>query len=137
MKSSVAVKILHKTVPFFIKLSAVFQVFLYALGKIVFIDKIIPCIIGWVYVYEIYFAQICFLQQFQHFKVVTLNIKVLGLRKINAFLSAWTKRFIYGSIGKKHGFLFVRPGKLIPFLVAFDYFTGNLLHKHVLVNSAN
>ena len=82
MKTSITLRILHHTVTVLVKLSAIFKIFFCTLSEIIFIHKIISRIIRWVNINHLYFAKICFLQKFQHFKIIALNIKIFCIIKI-------------------------------------------------------
>ena len=99
--------------------------------------SIAACIVRRVDIDNLYFSQVCFLQQLQYLKVISLNVEVFCIVKVNAFLSARAESFVYRCIGKKNGLLLVRPSKLIAFFVTVNDLAGNLLHKHILINSTD
>jgi len=55
-----------QAVAVFVFLSAIKQFVFAAFGKIVFIHKIFPGVVGRVYVNHFYLAEVAFLQEFQH-----------------------------------------------------------------------
>ena len=132
MKATVAFGVLHHTVTFFIKLTTVSKVFICVLGEVILIHKVVTRVVRRVNVNHLDFSKIGFLQEFQHFKVVTLDIEVFGG---NCFIfTNRTQRLVDGCIGKQNGLLLVRPSELIAFLVAVHHLAGNLLHQHILIN---
>ncbi len=84
MKTTVAFGVLHHTVAFFIKLTTVSKVFICVLGEVILIHKVVTRVVRRINVNHLDFTEIGFLQQLQHFKVVTLNIEVFGSVKIHA-----------------------------------------------------
>ena len=120
MKTTVALGVLHHAVSVFVKLSAVFKIFICTLCKIVLIYKVIACVIRRVDIYHLNLAKICFLQQFQYFQIIALNVEVFGVVKVHAstaaigfrftIFSGWfcfivtnrTQRLVYRCIGKKN-----------------------------------
>ena len=155
METTVAFGVLHHTVTFFIKLTTVCKVFIRVLGKIILIHKIVSRIIWRVNINHLDFTKIGFLQEFQHFQIIALNIEVFGGVKIHA--AGATIRFsltvcprgncfifpnraqrpVDGRIGKQNGLFLVRPSELIAFLVTVHHLAGNLLHQHILINRTN
>ena len=155
METAVALGVLHHTIAIFIVLSTVSKVLIHVLSKVVLIHKIVTRVVRRINVNHLDFTKIGFLQQLQHFKVVTLNIEVFGGIKVHAASAAIrfsltvcpggncfiftnrTQRLVDGCIGKQNGLFLVRPSELIAFLVTVHDLTGNLLHQHILINRTN
>ena len=108
MKTTIALRICHHTVTFFIILAAVSHVVLGALCKVILIDKIIACIIGRVNVDHLDLTQIGFLQELQHFQIIALDIEVLTVKAAgravlaNAICHNGTQRCRNGRICRQH-----------------------------------
>ena len=62
------------------------QVLICALGKVIFIHKVISCVIRSINVDHLDFAEIGFLQQLQHFEIVALNIEAVSYTHLFALL---------------------------------------------------
>ena len=137
METAIAFGILHHAVSVLIELSAVCQVFLRALGKIVLIHEVVARIVGWININNFNLTKIGLLQELQHFQIIALDIEIFGVVKIHAFPTAGAQRFGNGSVCKQDRLLLVRPCKLIPFLSAIHHLDGDLLHQHILVNGTN
>ena len=143
MEAAVGVHVFDKAVTFLVILAAVCQVFLGALGKIILIHKVVAGVVGWVNINHFDFAQIGFLQQLQHFQVIALNVQVFGIETAggailaHAFHHARTQRFGNGRIGQQHRLLFIRPGKLIPFILAIHHGSIDFLHQHIFINGTH
>ena len=50
------------------------------------INKVITCIVRWININHLHLTQIRLLKEFEHFEVVTLDIKVLGIVPIYTIL---------------------------------------------------
>ncbi len=64
MKPTITFAILHQSISFFICLPAVLCIILVLLRKIIFVNKVISCIIWRININHLYFSQICFPQDF-------------------------------------------------------------------------
>ena len=108
MEAAIAVQVLHQAVAFLIKLPAVGQILLCALGKIILIHKVISSVVRRVDIDHLHLAQIGFLQQLEHFQVVPFDVEVLGIKAAgsavppHALLPAGTQGFGNGGIGQQH-----------------------------------
>ena len=137
MITSITIKIFYKTVAFLIELSTVSNVFICTLSKIICINKIATSIIRRVNINHLDFPKIGFLQQFQHFQIIALDIEVFCGIKVHTFLPARAEGFVDWCIGKKNGLLLVRPSELVAFLFAIHHSARNFLHQHILINGTN
>ena len=88
MKTTVAFGVLYHTIAILIELSTVGKVFIRALSKIIFIHKVISRVVWRVYVNHLDFAEVGFLQELKHFKVIALNVEVFGSIKVPAAAAA-------------------------------------------------
>ena len=140
MKTTIALRIGHKPVAFFVILTAVSHIFVSTLGKVVLIDKIVAGVVGRININHLDLAKIGFLQEFQHFQIIALDIKVLAVKATGRAIFANTVRHNRtqccrdGRIGRQHGFFLVRPGKLIAFLSAFHDGIRKFLPQNVKIN---
>ena len=134
MESAVAFRVLDKAVAVLVKLSAAVKIAVGVLCEIVVVHKVVSGVVGRVYVNHLHPAEIRFLEQFQHLKVVALNVEVLRAVEVYTFLTAGAQRCGNGCIRRKDSFLLVRPCELIAFFPAVNYTRVNLLHEYVLVN---
>ena len=137
MKTSIAIQILHKAISFFVKLTAIIKVFFRTLSKIILVYKIISCIIRRINIDHLYFSKVCLLKQFQYFQIISLDIKILCMIKINTFLPTRTKCLVNRRICQKNRLLLIRPGKLITFLIPLNHLCINFLHQHIFINRTN
>ena len=141
MKSSVTFVIdthIKKHISVFIILPACLRKDTLCCIIIVIINKsVVSGVVRWVYVNHLHPAEIRFLEQFQHFKIIALNVEVLRAVEVYALLTAGAQRCGNGSIRRKDSFLLVRPCELIAFFPAVNYTGVNLLHEYVLVNSTD
>ncbi len=120
MKTTVTLGIsLHRVndlVTLFIKQSICLFKFVTTLCEIIIINKVITCVIRWVYVNYLHFAKISLAQHFQYIKVIALNIKILRMVKIHTFLTTRTECHCSGNICQAICYTLVRPSELIAFL---------------------
>ena len=133
MESSIAFSVRYKAVAFFVGLPAVRNIVGGILRKVILIHKIVPRVVRRVNVNHLDFAEVCFLQQLQRFKVVTFNVEVLCCIKINRFFTTWAQCLIYRSIRSENCLFFVRPGKLVAFFTTFHKRAGKFLLEHVKI----
>ena len=133
MKAAIAFGVCHHTVAFFVILAAVSHVILGALCKVVLIDKIIAGVVRRVNVDHLNLAQICFLQELQHFQVIALDIKVLTVKTAGCAIFAHTvschrtQRCRDGRICRQHRLFLVRPCKLVTLFPTLHDGIGKLL----------
>ena len=143
MKTTITFCVWHKPIALIIKLTAVRKIFLCTLCKVVLIHKVISRVIRRIYVNHFNFAEISFLQEFEDFEVVALDIKIFGIKATrctvltHTFFPARTQGFIDGGICKQNRLFLVRPGKLIAFFLAVHHVSVDLLHQHILINRTN
>ena len=125
METAVALGIaLHRVdslIAFFIKQTACFFKLAFALYKVIVIHKVIPRVIGWIYVNHLYFTEISLAQYFQYIKVISFNVKVLCIIKVHALLTAWAKRHRGGCICQAVCLTLIWPSKLVTFLTLDNY----------------
>ena len=134
MKTSIAFCISYKTITFTIQLTAIFNILLCALLKIIIINKILTCIIRRIDINHLHLAQVCFLQQLQHVQIIAFNIKVFRIVKVHAFFSARAQGFVNRRIGSQNGFALIRPSKLVAFLQIIYNMVTKLLFQHIKIN---
>ena len=86
MVTTIRIRILDKAITQFIHISCK-QVFLsLRTSKIIMIHEVIPRIIRRVDINHFHLTEIRLLEQFQHFKVVALNVEILRVIPIHAIL---------------------------------------------------
>ena len=140
MKTAIALGVVHKPVAFFVILAAIIHIARRTLSKIILIDKIVTCVVGWINVDHLDLAQIGFLQELQYFQIIAFDIKVLAVKTAECAIFAntvsyhRTQRSCNGCISRQHGLFLVRPSKLIAFLPTFYDGIGKLLPQNVKIN---
>ena len=140
METTIALRICHHAIAFFIVLAAVAHVILGALCKIILIDKIIACIIGRVNVDHLDLAQIGLLQELQHFQIIALDVEVLTVKATgsaifaNAIRHNGTQSCRDGRICCQHCLFLIRPCKLVALFPALHDGIGKLLPQNVKIN---
>lgn len=85
------------------------------------------CVVGRIDVYHLNLAEITFLQELEHFEVVSLDIEVLSRVPVDAFFLARTQSFADRAVRLHDGCFLANPCELIC-LVAVD----NRIRKHLL-----
>ncbi len=83
--------------------------------KVILIYKIIARIIWRVYINNIYLTHIGVLKQFQHFEVITFDIKILCILPVHTFFRARTQRLVDRCSSLTEGSTFPHPRKVINF----------------------
>ncbi len=87
-------------VPFFIKrTTGCLEVFT-SLGKIVIIYEVITCVIGRVYIDHLDGSKVILAENFKHIKIVSLDVKILGIPKIFGSIKVRPKSFVSSLISK-------------------------------------
>ena len=116
VETAVAVEVAAKAIALFVHIASRKILFFDGMGKIIVIHKVVTRIIRWVNINHLHFTHIALLQEFEHPKVIALDVEVLGGIPIH-------RVFGYGaqSVGDRcgsltAGSLFARPCKLIHFL---------------------
>ena len=94
MESTITFCILNQTVPLSIFLSGSAYVRIRCLREVILINKIIPGIVGGIYINHLYLTKIIFAQQFEHFEVVPFDIQILCRIEVDTFGSARAERHI-------------------------------------------
>ena len=140
MKTTIALRICHHAVPFFVILTAVAHIILGALCKIILVDKVIARIVWRINVDHLDLAQIGFLQELQHFQIIALDVEVLTVKATgsaifaNAIRHNGTQRCRDGRICRQHCLFLVRPCKLVTLFPTLHDGTGKLLPQNVKIN---
>ena len=140
METAIALGVGHKTVAFFIILTAIIHIVRRTLGKIILIDKIVTRIIRRINVDHLDLTQIGFLQELQHFQIIALDVEVLTVKTAGYAIFAHTvschrtQRCRNGRIGRQHRLFLIWPSKLIAFLPTFYDRIGKLLPQNVKIN---
>ena len=94
MVSTIRIRILDKAITQFIHISSK-QVFLsLRTGKVIMIHEVIPRVVRRININHLHFTEIRFLEQFQHFEVITLDIEILRSVPIHAILLHRTERLV-------------------------------------------
>ena len=154
METTIALGVLHHTVAVLIVLPTIGKILIRTLSKVILVYKVVSCVIRRINVDHLDFAEIGFLQELQHLKIIALNIEVFGGIKVHAASAAIrfsltvcpsgncfiftnrAQRLIDWGIGEKNGLLLVRPSELVALLIAIHHGAGNLLHQHIFVNGS-
>ena len=110
-----------------IKISSTFIVILVVHHERIWINEIVTSVIRRVNVNHLDCTKITFLQKFQHFQIVALDVKVLGSIPIHAFFLTRTQRFTDRLVGFHDSSLFTYPCKFVCF-AALNHIT----RKHLL-----
>lgn len=85
---------INQSVAFFIKgTTGCLEVFA-RLGEIVIVNEVITCVIGRVYVNHLDCAEIVLAENFEHIKIIALDIEVFGVPKIFGNIEVWTECFV-------------------------------------------
>ena len=134
VEPAVCLIVFHKAVALVIVLSAVGDIFLHALRKIVFVDKVTAGVVRRIDIDHLDLAQIGLLQQFEHVEVVSLYIKILRVVKVHALLFARTQRRRDGRVGEQLCLALVRPCHLIALLPLVDKHAAHFLFELVKVH---
>ena len=108
-----------------------FRIFL----EVVVIHKIIARVVRRIYVYHLDFAQVVFLKQFEHFKVITFDVKVLGIVEIDRLFLARAQRHIRRSIRIMDSFALAGPRELIAFIAFANGRMAKVFLQSFKVNS--
>ena len=137
MEAAVALGIGYKTVALLIELARTEEVFHGRLCKIVFINKVIACIIRRIYIYHFHLVEVGLFKAFQHIKVIALYVEVLRIVKVYTLLTAGTQSGTDGRVGKQYSLLLVRPGELIAFLTSADNDIREVLLQLLEIHFAN
>ena len=119
MEATIAFSISNELVSFFIILPTIVNILLLILVEIVVIHKVVARVVRWVDVNHLHFAQIVLTKEFQHLKIVTLNIQVLGIVEINALLTTWAKSICGRRISQTNRIALIRPSELVTFFWTF------------------
>ena len=136
MVTTIGVRILDKTITKLIHISSK-QVFLsLRTGKIIMIHKVITRVIRRVDINHLHLAEIRFLQQFQHFEVVALNIEVLRSVPIHAILLDRTERLVDRAQHFGTSRLLAHPVELVGFGSIFHGIIAQQLAQDVKVNNS-
>ena len=134
MEAAVTFGVGHEAVALLVLLSAVVDIVAGGLGEVVVIHEIVARVVGRVNVDHLHLPQVVLTQQFQHFEVVALNVEVLRVVEIDAFLAAGAQRVGGRRVGKADGVALVGPGELVAFLGAFHDVLREFLPELVEVN---
>ena len=79
MESSIAFIIPHHTISFFIGLPTITCIFNSTLREIIFIDKVVACIIGWIDINHLDLAEIRLPQELQGIEIVALDVDIFTI----------------------------------------------------------
>ena len=119
MKFTICLCVLNHPVTLFIEDPSSLIFFTLRAMKVIMIHKIITCIIWRVNINHLDLAHIGVLEQFQHFEVVALDVKVLGLLPIHTFLRTRTQRLVDRCCSLLQGGSFTNPREVIDFGIVF------------------
>lgn len=75
----IAFIILHHTISFFIGLPTITCIFSSTLREIIFIDKVVACIIGWIDINHLDLAEIRLPQELQGIEIVALDVDIFTI----------------------------------------------------------
>ena len=134
MEAPVAIRIGYQTIPLIILLTAVFYIVICGLCEIILIHEVIPGVIRRIDIDHLHLAKIVLTQKFQDVKVVSLDIKVLSVVKVNTLLAARAQSLIDRSIGSNNCLLLSRPSELVSLLIALYNALRELLPQLVKIN---
>ena len=134
MEAAVALGVGHKAVALLVLLPAVVNIVAGGLGEVVVIHEVVARVVGRVNVNHLHLAEVVLAQQLQHFEVVALNVEVLRVVEVHAFLAAGAQRVGGRRIGQADGVALVGPGELVAFLGAFHDVLREFLPELVEVN---
>ena len=81
--------------------------------EVIMIHKVVTCIIWWVDVYHLHLAHIGVLEQFEHFEVVALDIKILGGVPVHTLFRTRAQSLTAGCHRLTLGSTFTHPSKVI------------------------
>ena len=98
------------------------------------INKVITCIVRWININHLHLTQIRLLKEFEHFEVVTLDIKVLGIVPIYTILLYGTQCLLGRTQNLCTSSLLAYPVELIRFGGILHGIITKELTKHVKVN---
>ena len=118
---SIALHWVNKLVAFFIVGSPLFIPLLSTHCKLITIYKVVASVIGRVNVYHLDFAKIVLSQNFEHIKIITLNINILSVPKIHRSLDVGTQSFVSRLVGQTRRSPLVGPSELIAFLALVEH----------------
>ena len=117
----------------FIIKSYFFFIFSFTHRVIIRIQKaIVACIIRRVDINHFDFAEVAFLQQFQNFQIISLNIEVFGAVPVDAFLLARTESLADRLVCLNDCLFFANPCKFIGFIALSD-FIGKHLFQYIKI----
>ena len=135
MEASVCIGILEQAV-FVLVEHAHLLVFLFLRPhKIIGIDEVVARVIRRVDINHLHLAEIAFLQEFEHFQIVALDVEVFGTVPVFAFFDAWAQRLADGLVGFHNRRLFANPRKFVCF-VAVHHVGGKHLLEQFKIDGA-
>ena len=133
MKPPVGVCVFEKPIVILIEKSRFFIIICTRNGKIITINKVIAGVVRRVNINHLDLTEVAFLQKFQNFQVVTLNVEVFGGVPIHAFFLARTQGLADRLVGFHDSSLFANPCKFVGF-VTLQYIAGKHLAEQVKVD---
>ena len=133
MKASVCIGVFNHSVAVFVNFACHVCVFFTRHFEIIVINKIVACIVRWVNINHFDFAKIAFLQKFQNFQIIPLNIEVFGAVPVYRFLFARAESLADRLVCFNDCLFFANPCKFIGF-IALNDFIGKHLFQHIKVD---
>ena len=135
MEATVAFGVLNQLISFFCFLTTMFDIFTRIFCEVIIVNEVTSCVVGRINVNHFNFAEIGFLQQFKHGKIVAFDVEILRVIKIYTFFTARAQSIANRRVSCEDGFFLVGPSKLISFFVAFNYNSRKFLTEHIKVDS--
>ena len=117
----------------FIKDLTRFNVTLVTFGKIIVVNKFIPSIVWWVNVYHLDCSKIVLPEDFQHIKIIALDVEIFSVPKIFGSIEVGTQSFVGFLIGETGCSSFIRPSELITFFCPVEQVLRQLIAELVEV----
>ena len=134
MEPSVALCIGYQAIAVFVILTTVPDVVISRLSEIILIHKVVACVVRRIYIDHLDFSEIVLTKKLKDIKVVSLDIEVLCVVKVNALLSTRAERLVDWRISRDNRLFFPRPSELVALFVAIYYALGELLLQLVKIN---
>ncbi len=131
MKSTIRLSISYHPIPLFVSFARSTLIgFLFG-GEVVFIDKIIPGVVGRVDVDHFHLPEVGFLEELEGVEVVAFDVEVFCVLEIHRLLAAGAQRQGDGRVRQRERLALAGPIEAVAFLRAFDEIGGEFLFQQI------
>lgn len=107
MESPVVLCICNQTVAVIIPLAAVPDIVICRLREIILVNKVVACVVRRIYIDHLDLAEIVLTKKLKDVKVVSLDIKILCIVKVDTLLPARAERLVDWRIGRDNRLFFL------------------------------